>query len=133
MKNVHLLCLGWTQKSPVNKAVKDRFQIQDLTLDLRDKPNVYLISSSILNHLYSVYVQEHYDVEFAWKPCFSSKAISVFKPIQLEESDESMVNNSDSTDIATEVDREIDDEEVSSKVQQTSSSSDGPTATELVR
>lgn len=134
MKNVHLLCLGWTQKSPVNKAVKDRFQIEDLTLSLRDKPNVYLISTSVLNHLYSIYVQEHYDIEFAWKPCFSSKAISVFKPVQLEESDEAMVDNFDSADIATEVDLEMDDDdETSSKVQQTSSSSDGPTSTELVR
>ena len=81
LKNFHLLCLGWTQKTPVNLAVKNRFQIRDLAVDLVDRKNVFLISSEYLNPYFEKFILEHYDRSVDWKKCFSSSTFDVWKPV----------------------------------------------------
>ena len=98
LRNLHLLGLGWTQKTPINLAVKSRFQIRDSIVDLREKPNVYFFTSSVINSLFSRFVKEHYETEWNWRKCFSCSRCSVWKAKSTTdaESDESFQTQSPS-------------------------------------
>ena len=86
LRNFHLLCLGWPQKSPINYAQKTRFHIQDMNLDLRDNPKIYLLSSIYLNPFYKQFFQEHYQAEISWERRFACPSFEIWKPIESSES-----------------------------------------------
>lgn len=80
LKSVNLLCLGWTQQSPVNDAVKKQFGIQDLSMSLFDNPHVYLLSQGSELESYRTYIREHYQVESDWESCYEGTDFKLFKP-----------------------------------------------------
>ena len=78
--NTRMLILGWTQQSPVNRAMKERFHIADLARDLYANPKLFLVSSDDLNAYYSTFAREHQQVELDWESCFDSRHFSLWKP-----------------------------------------------------
>ena len=77
--NSRMLILGWTQQSPVNRAMKERFQITDLGQALYANPKIYLVSSDYLNAYYSTFAREHHRVELDWENRFDSRQFTLWK------------------------------------------------------
>lgn len=84
LQNLHLLGLGWTQKTPINAAVKSRFHIQNSVTDTRDAEKVFYFSTSVINSIYSTFIKEHYGSQTCWRKCFVTPRYSIWRVLSTE-------------------------------------------------
>lgn len=63
ISELHLMVLGWPQKTPLHQAIKDHFGIDDLAEAIFQRPDLYLIAHPYYLGLYKTYVREHCGVD----------------------------------------------------------------------
>jgi hypothetical protein len=80
LRDLRLLSFGCLTGTPIHRAMKQRFGIDETGRSLYSSPNVYLVSDPILNKFYEVYAQEHYQVAVQWDKSFDSDLFTVWKP-----------------------------------------------------
>jgi hypothetical protein len=80
VRDLRLLSFGCLTGTPIHRAMKRRFGIDETGRSLYSSPNVYLVSDPILNNFYEVYAQEHYQVAVQWDKLFDSDLFTVWKP-----------------------------------------------------
>jgi hypothetical protein len=77
MSDVHLLVLGWPQKTPLHQRMKDRFKIADLAEAIYSRNDLYLIAHPHYLGLYEEYVREHFGVELTYETKRFAKLFTV--------------------------------------------------------
>jgi hypothetical protein len=77
MSDVHLLVLGWPQKTPLHQRMKDRFAIGDLAEAIYRRNDLYLIAHPYYLGLYEEYVREHFGIELAYESMGYAKLFTV--------------------------------------------------------
>jgi len=67
--NFHHLVIGWPQRTPIYEAMKRRFNVQDLTRALYERPDVFAVGYAGCYRSCKKFIREHYgvDVDFVWK------------------------------------------------------------------
>jgi len=77
MSDLHLLVLGWPQKTPLHQRMKDRFKIGDLAEAIYHRNDLYLIAHAHYLGLYEEYVREHFGVELKYQTRHYAKLFTV--------------------------------------------------------
>jgi hypothetical protein len=82
LENVHLLVVGWPQKTPLHQRVKDHFGIDDLTQAIYRRNDLFLIAHPYYLGLYEQYVREHFGAEIQYETRRYSKLFVVSQAIE---------------------------------------------------
>jgi hypothetical protein len=77
MSDLHLLVLGWPQKTPLHQRMKDRFKIGDLAEAIYNRNDLYLIAHPHYLGLYEEYVREHFGVQLRYETQRYAKLFTV--------------------------------------------------------
>jgi hypothetical protein len=77
MTDLHLLVLGWPQKTPLHQRMKDRFKIGDLAEAIYKRNDLYLIAHPHYLGLYEEYVREHFGVQLKYETQRYAKLFTV--------------------------------------------------------
>jgi hypothetical protein len=109
MSDLHLLVLGWPQKTPLHQRMKDHFAVGDLAEALYRRNDLYLIAHPYYLGLYEEYVREHFGAELRYETRRYAKLFSVTQAMERQITDgEGPTRRSESNDkhIATPISRE---------------------------
>jgi hypothetical protein len=88
IKDVHLLALGWPQKTPLHQRMKDHFHIDDLAEALYQRSDLYLIAHSYYLGLYEEYAREHFGVGLRYETDHFSKLLTVTRAFERRPGDD---------------------------------------------
>jgi hypothetical protein len=77
ISDLHLLVLGWPQKTPLHQRMKDSFKIGDLAEAIYHRTDLYLIAHPHYLGLYEEYVREHFGVELKYQTQHFAKLFTV--------------------------------------------------------
>jgi hypothetical protein len=84
MSDLHLLVLGWPQKTPLHRRMKERFDLDDLAQAIYRRNDLYLIAHPYYLGLYEQYVREHYGKELRYETRQFAKLFSVTQATERE-------------------------------------------------
>jgi hypothetical protein len=87
ISDLHLLVLGWPQKTPLHRRMKERFDLGDLAEAIYRRNDLYLIAHPYYLGLYEEYVREHYDAELQYETRRYSKLFSVTQAMERKSRD----------------------------------------------
>ncbi|MEX2142874.1 MAG: hypothetical protein WD894_26695 [Pirellulales bacterium] len=82
MSDLHLLVLGWPQKTPLHRRMKEHFAVGDLAEALYRRNDLYLIAHPYYLGLYEEYVREHFGAELRYETPRYAKLFSVTQAIE---------------------------------------------------
>jgi hypothetical protein len=77
MEDLHLLVLGWPQKTPLHYRMKQRFGIRDLAEAIYRRNDLYLVAHPYYLGLYEQYIREHFGVELCYETRQYARLFSV--------------------------------------------------------
>jgi hypothetical protein len=82
MSDLHLLVLGWPQKTPLHHRMKEHFELGDLAEQLYRRNDLYLIAHPYYLGLYEEYVREHFGAELQYETQRYAKLFSVTQAME---------------------------------------------------
>jgi hypothetical protein len=78
-KNMNMVSLAWYQRTPVTRAMLERFGVKDLFPDLVDNPHLFLVCNPWQANAYKVYMIEKHNKMVHLSQAFSSAFFNVFQ------------------------------------------------------
>jgi hypothetical protein len=87
MSDLHLLVLGWPQKTPLHRRMKEHFGVGDLAEALYRRDDLYLIAHPYYLGLYEEYVREHFGAELRYETRRYAKIFSVTQAMERQIAD----------------------------------------------
>jgi hypothetical protein len=81
IRNLRCVILGWPQQTPMHRAMKQHFQIDDLAKCMVERPDVRLIANSVLARNFANYVAEHYAQRIRFDVYDQNARFSVYEPL----------------------------------------------------
>ncbi|MDZ4818865.1 MAG: hypothetical protein SGJ20_07825 [Planctomycetota bacterium] len=89
IRHLHLLVLGWPQRTPLHQAIKDRFGIDDLARSLYQRKDIFLVAEPGYQKMLADYIQEHYQAEIGYLECPKVSNLNIVQGVRLERAEDS--------------------------------------------
>jgi len=77
LRHFHVIALDWFQRSPITRAMMDRYDLKNVLKDMVDNPKVFLIAHPDELNLYRTYIMEKYKKDITFKVYFNSGQFTV--------------------------------------------------------